>query len=173
MARIQVNRITNANVYLNGASLLGKAEEVVLPEIKATMSDHKALGMVGMLELPTGLDKLEAKIKWNSFYSDVLKSTHNIYEATALTIRTSLETYEGNARVAQVPVRVFLRGNFKGSGAATLKKQDNIELEATFNATYYKLEIGTDTIVEYDALANIYIVDGVDLLAEYRANLGI
>lgn len=173
MARIQVNRITNANVYLNGASLLGKAEEVVLPALKATMSDHKALGMVGMLELPTGLDKLECKIKWNSFYNDVLISTHNIFEAAALTIRSSLETYEGNARVAEVPVKAFMRGSFKGSGDTTFKKQDNIENEATFNATYYKLEIGTDTIVEYDALANIYIVDGVDLLVNYRANLGI
>lgn len=31
MAKIEINRITNANIYLDGANLLGRAEEVKLP----------------------------------------------------------------------------------------------------------------------------------------------
>ena len=45
MGKIAINRITNANVYIDGASLLGRAEEVELPQIKAKMSEHKALGL--------------------------------------------------------------------------------------------------------------------------------
>ena len=70
MAKIEINRITNANIYLDGANLLGRAEEVKLPDVSMTMQEHKALGMVGKVELPAGFDKMEGEIKWNSFYRD-------------------------------------------------------------------------------------------------------
>ncbi|STJ83855.1 phage major tail tube protein [Escherichia coli] len=68
MSKIEINRITNANIYLDGTNLLGRAEEVKLPDVSMIMQEHKALGMVGKVELPAGFDKLEGEIKWNSFY---------------------------------------------------------------------------------------------------------
>lgn len=62
MAKIEINRITNANIYLDGANLLGRAEEVKLPDVSMTMQEHKALGMVGKVELPAGFDKMEGEI---------------------------------------------------------------------------------------------------------------
>ncbi|WP_027809960.1 phage major tail tube protein, partial [Burkholderia cenocepacia] len=59
--KIEINRITNANIYVNGNSLLGRAEEIKLPDISAIMQEHKALGMVGKIELPAGFDKLEGE----------------------------------------------------------------------------------------------------------------
>ena len=35
MPKIEINRITNANIYLDGANLLGRAEEVKLPDVSA------------------------------------------------------------------------------------------------------------------------------------------
>ncbi|MCO2667078.1 phage major tail tube protein, partial [Pseudomonas aeruginosa] len=52
---VQINRITNANVYLSNNSMLGKAEEIKLPDIQAIMAEHKALGMIGKVELPGAL----------------------------------------------------------------------------------------------------------------------
>ena len=50
MSKIKINKLTNANVYMNGVNLLGRAEEVQLPQIKHKMAEHKALGMVGSAE---------------------------------------------------------------------------------------------------------------------------
>ena len=50
--KIEINRITNANIYVNGNSLLGRAEEIKLPDVSAIMQEHKALGMVGKIEPP-------------------------------------------------------------------------------------------------------------------------
>ena len=72
MALINVSRITNANIYMDGASLLGRAEEVELAFPKAKMVDHKGLGMFGTGEFPAGIDKLEAKLKWISVYEEVM-----------------------------------------------------------------------------------------------------
>ena len=63
MSKISINRLTNANVYLDGGSMLGRAEEVNLPVLKAKMAEHKALGMVGTIEAFAGFEKLEGKIK--------------------------------------------------------------------------------------------------------------
>jgi hypothetical protein len=41
---ISVNKLTNANIYIDGNSLLGKASEIDLPKITAKMAEHKALG---------------------------------------------------------------------------------------------------------------------------------
>ena len=43
MSKIQVNRIVNANIYIDGTNLIGRAEEVKLPDIQAIMNEHKAL----------------------------------------------------------------------------------------------------------------------------------
>ena len=45
MSKIEINKLTNANVYLDGVNLLGRAEEVQLPQIKHKMAEHKALGI--------------------------------------------------------------------------------------------------------------------------------
>lgn len=173
MANIQVNRVTNANIYLDGKSLLGRAEEVTLPVIKQKMAEHKALGMNGMFELPAGVDKLEARIKWNSFYPDVLVKAGNPNQAVKLQCRTSMKTWTANGVASEVPVVVHFQGTFKDVPMGAFKQHDNVELESNLNVTYCKLVINNVEIIEIDVLANVHKVNGQDTLAAYRANLGI
>ena len=93
--KIEINKLTNCNVYMNGNNLLGRAEEVQLPQIKHKMAEHKALGMVGSAEFFAGIDKLECKIKWNALYPDVLRTCANPFTAAILQVRANLETYNG------------------------------------------------------------------------------
>jgi len=168
-----INKCTNANIYLNGISFMGRAEEVNLPDVATKMVDHKALGMVGELELPAGLQKMSAKIKWNAIYPEVLKPAYNSFQAVRLQVRTSVETYEGASRVAQVPAVIFMTAVFKKTGGLGFKPQDNVEMEHELNVTAYKLEINGEEIVDIDVMANIWRVAGVDQLATYRANIGL
>ena len=170
---IQVNRLTNANVYIDGVSKLGKAEEVNLPMIKHIMAEHKALGMVGKVEFFSGIDKMEAKIKWNSFYSDVLLKVGDPTKPMNIQVRSSLETYESSGRTAQQPVVCYMTGSSKDFPMGNFKQHDNVEVESNFSVTYCKLEINGVLIMELDVLANIYKAGSVDVLAQYRANLGI
>lgn len=167
-----VNRLTNANIYVNGNSLLGKAEEVNLPSVKQKMSEHKALGMVGSVEFPSGIDKLEAKIKWNSFYADVMKLMGNPFSSLQIQVRASLENYTSAGRTGEVPVVCTMTASAKDFPMGNFKQHDNVEAETNFNVTYCKLEIDGDVVMEIDVLANIYKVDGTDVLANYRANTG-
>ena len=69
---IQINSLTNANIYIDGVGLLGRAEEIEIANPKHKMIDYKGLGMAGTAELWAGVDKLESKIKWSSFDADTL-----------------------------------------------------------------------------------------------------
>lgn len=172
MSQIEVKRITNANVYVDGNSLLGKVDECKLPEVKVTMSEHKALGMQGKLEFPSGIDKMEATFKWNSLYSDILLKVANPYKAVEVQLRGSLETYGNGGRTAQVPVVAYLTGAFSKFPLGGFKQHDNVEAETTMSVTYCKLEIDGVVILEFDALANIYKAGDVDLLETYKQNIG-
>jgi P2 family phage contractile tail tube protein len=172
MAQIQVNRLTNANVYVDGQSQLGKAEEVNLPDITFMLSEHKALGMIGKFELFSGIDKLEATIKWNAFYADVLKKFADPRKVMKLQIRSSLETYNADGLQQEVACVAYLTVQSKNFPAGNYKQHDNVEATSKLTCTAYKLEIDGQEVVDYDALANIYSVDGVDIFATYRANIG-
>lgn len=172
MASIAVNRMTNANVYVNGTSHLGKVEEINLPEITHILSEHKALGMVGKFELFSGVDKMELTLKWNAFYADVLKAFADPRKALNLQVRSSLETYNSQGLLTEVPCVAYLTGYAKNFPAGNFKQQDNIEASSKMTLTAYKLEIDGNPIIEYDAMSNIYMVDGVDIFANYTANIG-
>lgn len=170
--QIEIKRLTNANVYVDGNSLLGKVDECKMPEVKVNMTEHKALGMVGKLEFPSGVDKLEATFKWNSFYSDVLQKVANPFKAVELQLRGSLETYGNGGRTDQVGVVVYLTGTFNKLPLGGFKQHDNVETESTMSVTFCKLEINGEVVIEFDALANIYKVGGVDLLETYKQLIG-
>ena len=168
-----INKVTNANIYLDGTSFMGRAEEITLPDISAKMADHKALGMVGELELPAGLQKMSCKIKWNAIYPEVMKKTHDVFSSIRLMVRANVETYEGGSRIGQAPAVIYLTVTPKKSGGLVFKPQDNVEREDELNVTAYKLEIDEEEIVDIDIMANVWRVNGIDQLAQYRANLGL
>lgn len=169
---IQVNRLTNANVYVDGASQLGKAEEVNLPDITFMMSEHKSLGQIGKVELFSGIDKLEVTIKWNAFYADILKKFANPRKMMKLQVRASLETYDSSGLVGEVSCVAYLTVQPKNFPAGNYKQHDNVEATSKLTCTAYKLEIDGVEVIDYDALANVYSVDGVDVFATYRTNIG-
>ena len=172
MSKIEINKLTNANIYMNGTNLLGRAEEVQLPQIKHKMAEHKALGMVGSAEFFSGIDKLECKIKWNALYPNVLRTCANPFLATMIQVRASLETYDGTGRIAEVPATAFLIGTFKEFPLGNIKPHENAEYETTMAVTYAKLIVDKQEIFEIDVLHNIYKVGPLDMLTKFKNNTG-
>lgn len=168
-----VNKITNANVYVNGNNFAGKAKQIDLPVLKTTMAEHKGLGMAGAIELPTGWDKMEGKIMWTSYYADAMKVAANPYKTVQLIVRNSVESYGSSGRTSELPLVTFLTVQFKEFPAGSFKHQEDAEFESAVNVLYIRQEFGGQPVMEFDPLANIYKVDGVDLLQNFRANLAL
>ncbi len=171
MGKVEVNRITNAGIYADGDSYIGKVEEITLPMIKPTMSEHKSLGMNSKIELTSGIDKLEGKIKFNSNYPGVKKKFANFYNFIQLQVRYMVETYSSTGRTVTKGV-VFLTIQSKGVHGGVFKQHDNVENESDFNILYMKEIIDGQEIYEIDTFNNIYKVGGVDILKDYRDAIG-
>ena len=171
---IVVNRLTNANIYIGGASFLGRAEEINLPAIKAKFSDHKGLGMIMDIEFPNGFEKMTGKIKWSSLYPDVVDAVGSPFDAVQMQVRGNMDVYDASGQRQQASVVCFLTVRFKDSlSALTLKMNEPSEQESEYSATYYRLEVDGQPLIEIDAISQLFFLSDNDELAQYRANLGI
>lgn len=88
-------------------------------------------------------------------------------------LRASLETYVSGSRQGSVPYVVTCNVSPKSFPMGNFKQNDNVELEMDFTVFSTKLEIGGEKIYELDQEANVFIVGGSDILAQYRSDLGI
>ena len=168
---IGVDRITNANIYLDGVGLLGRAEEIEVSWPKAKMADHKGLGMAGIAEFPAGIDKLEAKVKWISLYEEVLAAM-SIYRSHQFQVRASKERYTSQGRTAEIPVILLMTAQFKDGGPLNFKQHEQVDFPAVLVVYHCEYYLSGVQYLLYDVLANLYVVNGVDELANFRANIG-
>lgn len=169
---ISVNRLTNANIYLDGLGLLGRADEIQIAQPRHKMVEHKALGMAGTAEFWAGVDKLEARIKWASLYQEALSAVSSPFTSHSFQVRGSLEQYTSQGRSAELPVVYLMTGIFKDAGGLLFRQHENVETTSTIAVYHSELYVSGTQIHLYDVMANIYVVNGVDQLAAFRTNLG-
>src|SRR5690349_20040934 len=110
---MQISKITNANVYIDGSlNLLGKAKQVTLPEIVGTIETHKGLGMIGSIEYVTGIEALLTKISWHGFYPEQAVGA-NFLAAHKLQVRAPVQRFGPGGLEETVPLTVFLTASWK------------------------------------------------------------
>lgn len=166
-----INQVDNANVYLNGQSLLGKAKSVKLPEFDVEFVEHDNLGLVGKIKLPSKVNALEGEITWDGFYPDVAKLTANPFKNTQLMVRANVRTFDSSGQSKEVPLVLIMNVAFSKTALGEYKKEAT-EYQTTFQAHSIKQTLDGKPVLTYDAFANIYEVGGEDVLAATRANLG-
>lgn len=168
-----ISVISNANLYLDGVSFLGRASEVKLPEIKAKMLDVNALGMFSSIQVPVGLDKLEATLTMNGLYDDMVAVAADPFTSVLIMVRGTIEKFEGPGRTSQVPVVCHLQGTFSTNPMGSFKPHEKSDLQYQMSITACKCEIDGAVVYDIDVFANKFTVDGSDVLETYRANLGL
>lgn len=173
MAGPIINRVTNANVYLNGVlSLLGRAEEIDLPQPKLVMVEHKGLGLFGKLKYPAGADVLEAKFKWASFYPEVMSAAFQPFASTSLMVRADVMQMGPDGLIAEVPLVALVTGIFHEMPGGKIVKHENSDNPSSMTVYYYKLMLAGLDQVELAPALNLYKVNGIDQLAQFNANQG-
>jgi P2 family phage contractile tail tube protein len=171
---LEINRIINGNVFIDGNTFLGKVDEALCPNAKAVSTDHKPLGMIGTAHFPSGIEIENARLTFNSVYLDAVKKCANFTKARDIQIRGNLETFTQDGKVNERAAVCYFKGKpLNTPGLGTLKQQENATNQVEFTVTYTKLEVDGETIYEHDILNAIQYVDGIDLLAKTRENLGL
>lgn len=172
MASLVINSLWNCNVYLDGTSLLGRAEEFEVPQPKRLMQLYKGLGMVSRIDIPVGWDKVEASITWASFDSGTIGSLVSSTAMQQFAAMGDLQVLSAAGETSELPVIYNVTGLTVDPGPVPFKAQENISFKTTIQVYHIDLTVAGTQIYLFDAFSNQFIVNGIDQLAQYRANIG-
>lgn len=167
-----IHTIYNANVYVDGTTQLGRAQEIKIPEIELEIDEYKALGLFGSLSLPMGMKELEGEINWNSIYPDVAERLYNPFRAVQLMARSNLMKSDSAGVQREEPLVTILNVQFFKNSPGTFKPKERSEHPASFKANSIKQMVSGKEVFFYDVLSNQFRVNGVDVLAQFRRNIG-
>lgn len=160
----------NFNAYVDGRGYAGQVESFTSPKLTLKTEDFQAGGMFGPTEITMGHEKLEAELVILCDDPDIM-SKFSVVEGRRypFTLREALESHDGTVTAVvhnmTAKVKEIDRGESKAGEKATTK------LSLAIN--YYKLTHGVRVVQEIDVDNMIAIQDGVDILAPFRAALGI
>lgn len=162
--------LTNTNLFVDGVSFSGDVPSLTLPKLTMKMDDYRGGGMAGSIELPLGLEKLEASFSTNGVRRESLKF-FGLSDRTACNavFRGSFKGLKGKV----TPVIATLRGGLKEVDLGDWKAGDKAEIKHSMAVTYYKLEVEGRVVYEIDMVNMVQVIDGVDQLQEERAALGL
>jgi len=162
--------LKNMNLFVDGRGYAGRIDEIELPKLTLKTEEHRAGGMDLPVEIDLGMDKLEAQLTISDYDPEVFKLFGLLDNAaTQITIRGAIQAQGSEAK----PVAIQLRGGWKELDAGTWKPGDKSTLKVSVAASYYKLSIDNEELVEIDAINLVRRVGGVDQMQAIRAAIGI
>jgi P2 family phage contractile tail tube protein len=162
--------LTNCVMFADGVSFSGDVPSMTLPKLSVKTEEYRGGGMSGPVDLPTGLEKLEAAFTTNGVRKEALKF-FGLADQTAcnLVFRGSFRGQKGTVK----SVTVTLRGSLKEVDMGDWKPGDKAEIKHAVAVTYYKLEIDGRVMFEIDFANMVQVINGVDQLAAERTALGL
>ena len=170
---LTIAKVFDANVYVNNTSKHGQASEITCPNVSYIMNEFNALGMIGTARFFNGIEAMEATIKWTYPDNEAQQACANPIQAVDMMVRSSKAVYDNGGLVEEQSVVVFLRGFPLQHPGGTFAPKTDVELENTFAINYYKAEVDGEEIIEVDTINNILKINGEDILAARKTNLGI
>lgn len=168
-----VKTLTNANIYIKGRSWLGAAKTITLPEFTTKEEEYEGLGYFGTLEIPTGLEPMVAEIEWISVEPEVFRVAANMVSATQLIVRGNISEQESLGVTGNLSYIAVMTARPKMLNIGEIEKSTVVSFPSEWAVSRFKLTIGLAEVMEFDVTANVYTVNGQDMLKAYRRNMGL
>ena len=163
-------KLKNFNTFGDGESYIGQVNEITLPKLSRKMEDYQGGGMGGPVSIDFGQEKVELEWKCGGLMRGPLNqygiTTHN---GVQLRFAGAYQR-EDSARVDAV--EIVIRGRHQEIDPGKAKKGDDTEFGVKTVCSYYKLVQNGQTVMEFDFLGMVEIVNGEDRLATARAIIG-
>jgi len=151
-------------VYMEDNRYIGTVEEIELPDLEFGTVETGA-GMKREQVVPV-LEPMKARVKVSGDnYPMVKLFAKQVTENATVFIRNDTTTARHDS------LDVTLKGNGKMLKAPIPGAGEKMETEIEINVDVYIYMINGQKYYEIDALNNVLVIDGKDLMAETRANL--
>lgn len=158
-------------LFNDGNKYGGEVPEVVLPKLTRKMEDYQAGGMSGPIKVDFGQEAITMEWTAGGMMRGVLTQWGALkHDAVLLRFAGAYQREDSDSYDA---VEVVVRGRHTEIDMGTAKSGEDTTFKVTTAASYYKLSINGETIIEMDFINMIENIGGTDLLAKARNALGI
>lgn len=164
-------KLKNFILFNDGNAYLGEVPEVVLPKLAIKMEDYRGGGMPGTVKIDQGLEALTLEWTAAGYLADAIKQFGTAKIDGAMLRLT--QALQADDTEAIIPAEIVMRGRHAEIDFGTGKAGEMTAHKYKTELTYYKLSMEGVELVEIDVVNGIYIVGGVDRMAETRQALGI
>lgn len=165
------NALKNFNVFNDGRSCMGEAEEIKLPKLSRTMEKYRGGGMDGGVEIDLGQEPLEIEHIYGGFMAEVFKQ-YGVTKAAGVMLRFA-GAYQRDDTGEVKAVEIVVRGRHKEIDPSEAKGGSPGKTTVKSTLTYYKLTVDHEVLVEIDLISFIFMVNGEDMLAAQRRAIGL
>lgn len=163
--------INNYNVYNNGNVLVGVSGSVTLPSFDAITEEVSGAGILGTYETSVAghYSSMTQEVPFRLLDKDIF-SLMNPSELVDLTFRASAQsTVKATGAVDYKGMRIVERGRLKSFTPGSYELGKQMGASVTLELLYILIEIDGKTMLEYDKLNSVFVVNGKDLLEKVRA----
>ncbi|GGY12834.1 phage major tail tube protein [Massilia dura] len=163
--------LKNFNVFLDGTSYAGQAEEIQLPKLSRKMEEWSGGGMSGTVEIDMGLEALTLEQTYGGIIRGILDQWGLTRHDGAM-IRFA-GAYQAQDSDQVDAVEVVVRGRHKEIDPGSAKMGDKTAFKVVTAVSYYKLTINGADVIEIDVMGMIEKVNGVDRQTAIRTAIGM
>ncbi len=163
------HKLKNFNVFTAGDNYLGKVPELALPKIAEKVESYRGGGMLAEVDIGMGLEKLEMEVTYGGLVLGIMRRMGLV--GVAATQLRYIGAYQEDDAGAVLAAELVTQGKMVELDPGTAKVGDNTEFKAKHTLSYLKWTVNGRPEIEIDVLNNVWVVDGVDRMAEIRAAL--
>lgn len=164
--------IAGYNVY-NGDTadlLIGVSNEITLPNFELMTSEISGAGIAGTYNAPVigYFNDITQEIPFRVLYEQ-LAALFDQTKRCLVNVRGLMQVVDRTTGIRdRVPMRYIVGGSGTAMNGGSLQLGNPMGSTLSISATYVKLEVGGETLVEIDKLNQVCVIDGKDLLEDVR-----
>jgi uncharacterized protein len=164
-------KLKQFNVFHNGESFVGQVAELTLPKLTRKMEDWQGGGMSGAVKIDLGQEPIQLEWTCGGFMRPVL-AQYGITTHDGVLLRFS-GAYQAEDSAGVDSVEIVVRGRHSEIEPGTAKLREDTAFKVTTVASYYKLSINGEDLLEFDFMNSVEKINGKDLLAALRKASGL
>ncbi|BDC85218.1 major tail tube protein [Aeromonas caviae] len=166
-------KLKHGNIFMDGENWIGVAEDFTPAKLSQKFEAYRGGGMMGAANIHMGLEDgaLDTSFTFGGAEAALVKRM-GLAKIDGVALRFA-GSFQRDDTGEIVSVEIVQRGRFKELDRGTFKSGDNTQSKVSMVNTYYKETMNGVALCEIDLLNMIWIVDGVDLMAEHRKAIGL
>ena len=165
------DRIAGANIYDNGDKLIGIKADVTLPNFEVKGDALSGPGILGEINTsaPGQFGSMNIQITFTTI-TEKMAAMAATKGFRTLTIRADVQMLDTTKGAIHMPLKITCTGMPAGINLGKVTRGAPMDSVFTMEITSIKVFSNGKSLLELDKLNEVYTIEGIDQLAEIRAN---